>query len=46
MAVPFPAGIVLDHHGTVYVAAFSTAPSTGLGIPGQDTSGQIWRLRF
>jgi hypothetical protein len=44
--VPFPAGVQVDKFDNVYVAAFSTAPDTGLGIPDQDTSGQIWRLRF
>jgi hypothetical protein len=44
--VPFPAGVQVDKYNNVYVAAFSTAPDTGLGIPDQDTSGQIWRLRF
>jgi hypothetical protein len=45
-AVPFPAGVQVDKFNNVYVAAFSTAPDTGLGVPDQDTSGQIWRLRF
>lgn len=45
-AVPFPAGVAVDRFNNVYVAAFSTAPGTGLGIPGTDSSGQIWRLRF
>lgn len=44
--VPFPAGIAVDNHGYVYVAAFSIAPAGGLGVPGLDTSGQVWRLRI
>jgi hypothetical protein len=32
--------------GDVFVSAFSTASGTGLGIPGLDTSGQVWRLRI
>ncbi|HEY2044514.1 MAG TPA: ScyD/ScyE family protein [Jatrophihabitans sp.] len=43
--VPFPAGIALDSCGNVYVSAFSILPDTGAGIPGVDTSGQVWRLR-
>jgi hypothetical protein len=42
--VPFPAGVVVNRHGTVFVAAWSVAPDTGLAGPG--TSGQVWRLRF
>lgn len=42
--VPFPSGLAVD--GTkLYVAAYSTAPDTGLGVPGVDSSGQIWRLQ-
>jgi hypothetical protein len=44
MDVPFPAGVVVNRHGTVFVAAWSVAPETGLAGPG--TSGQVWRLRF
>ena len=44
--VPFPAGVAVDKFNNVYVAAYSTAPDTGLGIPDTDSSGQIWRLRF
>jgi hypothetical protein len=44
--VPFPAGIVVDGWGNVYVSAFSIAPSDGLGVPTIDTSGQVWRLRI
>ncbi len=40
--VPFPAGIAVTH-GKVYVAAFSTSPSTGFG-GNPDWSGQIWRV--
>jgi sugar lactone lactonase YvrE len=46
IAVPFPAGVAVDNKHRVYVAAFSVAPWTGLGVPGLDTSGQIWRLRL
>jgi hypothetical protein len=46
MDVPFPAGIAVDHQGNVYVSAYSILPDTGAGIPGLDTSGQVWRLRF
>jgi hypothetical protein len=44
--VPFPAGVAADRHGNVFVSAFSLLPDTGAGIPGLDTSGQVWRLRF
>lgn len=44
--VPFPAGVAVDRHNNVYVSAFSVLPDTGAGIPGVDTSGQVWRLRF
>ena len=44
--VPFPAGLAVDKFNNVYVAAYSTSPDTGLGIPDTDSSGQIWRLRF
>ncbi len=44
--VPFPAGIALDSRGNVFVSAFSILPGTGAGIPGVDTSGQVWRLRI
>jgi hypothetical protein len=44
--VPFPAGIAVDWKHRVYVAAFSTSPATGLGIPDLDTSGQIWRFKL
>jgi hypothetical protein len=44
--VPFPAGLAIDEHDNVFVSAFSVLPDTGAGIPGIDTSGQVWRLRF
>jgi hypothetical protein len=44
--VPFPAGLAVDSHNRLYVAAFSTSPAGGLGVPGIDTSGQIWRFRL
>jgi hypothetical protein len=44
--VPFPAGVVVDKHSNVFVSAFSISPDTGGGIPGIDSSGQVWRLRF
>lgn len=44
--VPFPAGVAVDHDNNVYVSAFSILPDTGAGVPGLDTSGQVWRLRF
>jgi hypothetical protein len=44
VAVPVPSGLALDSAGNLYVSTFSIAPSTGLGIPGIDTSGQVWRL--
>jgi hypothetical protein len=45
MDVPFPAGLVLDGK-RLYVSAYSIMPDTGAGIPGLDTSGQVWRIRF
>ena len=44
--VPFPAGIAVDRWHNVYVSAFSGSPASGLGVPGIDTSGQVWRLRI
>jgi hypothetical protein len=44
VAVPLPSGLAIDAGGNLYVSTFSIAPSTGLGIPGADTSGQVWRL--
>jgi hypothetical protein len=44
--VPLPAGVAVDRHNNVYVSAYSVMPDTGAGIPGVDTSGQVWRLRF
>jgi hypothetical protein len=46
MDVPFPAGLVIDSKNNIYVSAFSILPDTGAGIPGVDTSGQVWRVRF
>jgi hypothetical protein len=46
LKVPLPAGLAIDSHNRLYVSAFSGAPGTGLGVPGLDTSGQVWRLRF
>ncbi|WP_375497240.1 ScyD/ScyE family protein [uncultured Jatrophihabitans sp.] len=42
--VPFPAGVAVNSKGVVFVAAYSIAPSGGLGGPG--TSGQVWKLHF
>lgn len=44
--VPFPAGVAVDEDNNVFVSAFSISPDTGGGIPGIDSSGQVWRLRF
>ena len=44
--VPFPAGLAVDTFNNVYVSAFSIAPVGGLGVPGIDSSGQVWRLRI
>ena len=49
--VPFPAGVVTDDFGNVFVSAFSIAPDTGLVDPSSGhvvpgTSGQIWRLHW
>jgi hypothetical protein len=46
MDVPFPAGLAVDRDNNVYVSALSIAPEQGLGVPGVDSSGQIWRVRF
>jgi len=46
MDVPFPAGVAVDKSNNVYVSALSLSPDTGVGIPGIDTSGQVWRVRF
>lgn len=43
--VPLPAGLAIAGYN-LYVAAWNTAPSTGLGIPDIDSSGQIWRIRI
>jgi hypothetical protein len=42
LAVPFPAGLVADRKGNVYVSAYSLSTGTGTGAP--DTDGQVWRL--
>ena len=42
--VPFPAGLAVDGRN-LYVSAYSIAPATGLGIPGIDSSGQVWRVQ-
>src|SRR3954447_3007987 len=42
--VPFPAGVAVNSHGVVFVAAWSVASSKGLAGPG--TSGQVWRMHF
>jgi hypothetical protein len=44
--VPYAAGVAVGRGGAVYVAAFALSPSGGVGVPGHDTSGQVWRLRF
>jgi hypothetical protein len=41
--VPFPSGLAVDG-SHLYVSAYSIAPETGLGAPGVDSSGQVWRL--
>jgi hypothetical protein len=46
MDVPFPAGLAVDRDNNVYVSVLSVAPEQGLGVPGVDSSGQIWRVRF
>lgn len=42
--VPFPAGLAVDGHN-LYVSAYSTAPAGGIGIPGVDSGGQVWRIQ-
>jgi hypothetical protein len=44
--VPFPAGAAVDAFNNLCVSAFSVAPESRMGIPGVDSSGQVWRLRF
>jgi hypothetical protein len=44
--VPFPAGVAVDRWGNVFVSTFSIATEAGFGVPGFDTSGQVWRLTF
>ena len=41
--VPFPAGLAVCGD-SLYVAAYSVAPETGLGVPNVDSSGQVWRF--
>lgn len=45
--VPFPAGIAVDQHQRVYVAAWSIADRDGTDLGGGQMSppGQVWRLR-
>lgn len=45
LSVPFPAGLAINGD-SLYVAAYSTAPETGLGLPDVDSSGQVWRFRI
>jgi hypothetical protein len=42
--VPFPAGVVVNSRGVVFVAAWSVASEAGMGGP--NTSGQVWRLNW
>lgn len=42
LAVPFPAGVVADRAGHVYVSAYSLSTAAGSGTP--DSDGQVWRL--
>jgi hypothetical protein len=44
--VPFASGVAVDKQGDIYVSAYSLSPGTGAGVPGLDTSGQIWRVRL
>jgi hypothetical protein len=44
--VPFPSGIAVDRHGSVYVSVFSIMPATGSGRASLDDGGQVWRLRL
>lgn len=49
MAVPAPAGLVVDRHGTVYVSAYSISDSDGAAFePGGPVlpPGQVWRVHF
>jgi hypothetical protein len=42
--VPQPAGLAVDRHHNVYVAAWSLSPANGAFGPNSD--GQVWRMRF
>jgi hypothetical protein len=42
--VPAPSGLAVCGHD-LYVSAWSTSPAGGAGVPGTDSSGQVWRLR-
>ncbi|MFL6160891.1 MAG: ScyD/ScyE family protein [Jatrophihabitantaceae bacterium] len=44
--VPLPASVVVDRQDNVYVSAYSLSTGSGNGVPGVDTSGQVWRVRF
>lgn len=49
MAVPAPAGLVVDRHGTVYVSVYSISDANGAAAePGGPTlpPGQVWRVHF
>jgi hypothetical protein len=49
MAVPAPAGIVVDRHGTIYVSVYSISDSDGAAAePGGPAlpPGQVWRVHF
>lgn len=42
--VPFPSGLAVDGPN-LYVSAYSISPAGGLGIPGVDSGGQVWRIQ-
>jgi hypothetical protein len=44
VAVPFPGGVAIGKDQKLYVSAFSIATADGMGIPGMDSSGQVWRV--
>lgn len=49
MAVPAPAGLVVDRHGTVYASVYSISDANGAAAePGGPTlpPGQVWRVHF
>jgi hypothetical protein len=49
MAVPVPAGIVVDRHGTVYVSERSISDSDGAAAEPVGPTlppGQVWRVHF